>query len=282
MEFHLIDSKFQGFKDFTLILPTLSFGNVSQLAIDLILLNSQAIKIGILDHSCLSPFIGNDCISPDQTNSGQINTSMEVYVKEKFAIIQQRSPVFLMYGKLFATDLMNWIQQQNFANIIFVTGADASFRTDKMITNKQIIYQMNMTKSGIDLNFDFHNFNEIEWKNRSLIRSCGLFHRYIDEIVLENEKENEKENENENENDQNQKIQIESQMENLSIEPKETKLGFVALILFCYEGDNFYESELMAQAINQLTNLITLKPNEWKKPYSWNFLVGREVDAAIY
>ena len=78
-----------------IIIPTVSFANVPQLAIDLLISNLDTIKIGRLDDQYVYPFISS--IDPPVSSTENVKiegvcTSLEVYYSEKYnlTLLQQR------------------------------------------------------------------------------------------------------------------------------------------------------------------------------------------------
>lgn len=74
----------------TLIIPTISIGNLPQLTIDLLISSLNLEKIGYLDHTYLHPFI-----SPLDSSLPGISLPLEVFhsIKHNLTLIQQRSPI---------------------------------------------------------------------------------------------------------------------------------------------------------------------------------------------
>jgi proteasome assembly chaperone 2 len=119
----------------TLIIPILSIGNVSQLAVDLLIANLPCERVGFLDDAEVLPLVGNDAFATSIVKSdsiGQISTAVEVFylAESNITIIQQRSPIRKNGNGKYLNRLMEWIGKVKFSRVLAVLVGDSSFRTD--------------------------------------------------------------------------------------------------------------------------------------------------------
>lgn len=118
------------FQNRTLILPTISVGSVPQLTLDL-LIHAPALecsRVGFLDGSACAPFI-----SPPEPgmSSEDVYTPLDVYNSPHgITIVQQRSPVLKVMRASFTERLMEWIKRAGFIDVLLVSSMDAAMRMD--------------------------------------------------------------------------------------------------------------------------------------------------------
>ncbi|KAI9222700.1 PAC2 family-domain-containing protein [Blastocladiella britannica] len=119
------------------ILPTVSTGNVPQLAADL-LVSSLAepgapsmVRLGEL----FSPYVLSVC-GPDAFGvSGRACMPIEVYYSahRHLAIVQMRAPVIAGYGSAFAESFYALAAATGVAQVLLLSSADAAYRTDALM-----------------------------------------------------------------------------------------------------------------------------------------------------
>ncbi|KAJ3366442.1 Proteasome assembly chaperone 2 [Allomyces javanicus] len=129
----------QSLKNTTLVVPTVSTGNVPQLVADLLVTSlvkdpkaQLALdRVGDLGH----PYLLNIC-GPDAYGViGRISMPLEVYLDphRKITVLQQRAPIVQGYSAAFTQALVEWIKTVGFARVVLVASSDAAFRTDTLI-----------------------------------------------------------------------------------------------------------------------------------------------------
>lgn len=140
-------SRVPEFKSSTLIFPSISIGNVPQLAIDLLITTLKIPLVGYLPSPYLVPCAGTR-EDPTDTGRGGISCPLEgvcvcreaadiVYfdAEQKLTIIQQRSPFISHLAKTpFVRDLWAFISCYTFSKVIMLASSDAARRTDQQIT----------------------------------------------------------------------------------------------------------------------------------------------------
>ena len=135
----------------TLVLPSISIGNIGQLAMDLVLENDTTgtRRIGHLYHPDVLPMAG-----PSTDPQHALNLSMEVYMSldGQFTYIQQRAPCASGRASAVYRDLMLWVRNIHVHSLIVLCGADATARIDEEITDMQDVRYVTLwpeTFSGI-------------------------------------------------------------------------------------------------------------------------------------
>ncbi|CAH1968837.1 unnamed protein product [Acanthoscelides obtectus] len=115
-------------KDYTLIFPCVSVGNVPQLTVDLLIKTYNFKKTATIWHPALIASVGSD---PYTALNGEVCTACELYTNENLnlAVVQLRSSVEFKLAMKFIRDLNEAIQQFNLKNIyILSSGFDYELR----------------------------------------------------------------------------------------------------------------------------------------------------------
>jgi len=125
----------------TLILPSVSIGNVGQLAVD-VLLSSVAKPefVSSIYHPSIIPVVGTD---PLNLKSDQLMTACQLYKTENEAILQLRSGLLGGQRDLFLNDLINWIVAKKFAKVVILTSTTSDERLDNQIRGSQFRFISN-------------------------------------------------------------------------------------------------------------------------------------------
>jgi len=112
------------FKNSTVLFPTITHGNIGQLACDLLIYNMQMKPIGALFHTDVLPICGSNpyCNQNDNQNDHQNQnaSSLEIYGNEDLSLIvcQQRGEVNRGCQRKFAKDVIYWLKTNNFKKVI--------------------------------------------------------------------------------------------------------------------------------------------------------------------
>jgi len=136
------------FKFSTLIIPSISIGNVPQLALDLLITTLKIPLVGYLTSAYLVPCAGSREEGFHAFGAGGIACPLEgrmprlwwlmgvVYFdkERKLTVIQQRSP-FIDNGMRapFVQELWRFISCFGFSKVIMLASSDAALRTDEQI-----------------------------------------------------------------------------------------------------------------------------------------------------
>ncbi|KAI7955208.1 hypothetical protein MJO28_005608 [Puccinia striiformis f. sp. tritici] len=127
------------FKGSILVLPVVSLANVPQLAVDLMIHNTQlgpVEKVGILDPQDHIPVVGaidypSDLPQPQNALS-QITTPVQVYQTQdkRYTFVQQRSPVIKARKDIHVSRMKEWISTAGFGSVLMLVSVDAATRSD--------------------------------------------------------------------------------------------------------------------------------------------------------
>lgn len=112
------------YSDFTLIIPSISVGNVPQLTCDLLISTFNLTKVATVWHRAIIPVYG---ANPFDKTSQDNCMACELYASEenKFAVYQIRSTIEPRMVNIFLNDLKTEITKLQFKNIIVLTSSYA-------------------------------------------------------------------------------------------------------------------------------------------------------------
>ncbi|KAK7077984.1 Proteasome assembly chaperone 2 [Halocaridina rubra] len=126
--------------DYTLILPSVSVGNVGQLAVDLLISTLPSVKIGIVHHAALYPLVGSDPYNADST---EVVTSADLHVvrEHSMVLMQIRSPLIKKERQTFLKEMLSWCKDVAIKNIIILASCNAFERWEhSQIMGSQLRY----------------------------------------------------------------------------------------------------------------------------------------------
>lgn len=121
-------------KESTLVIPSISIGNVPQLAVDLLIHTFKLQKIGTLEDKYLFPFASPIDTTDAVTQKG-VSCGLEVFydATKHITIIQQRSPIISGFTKAFVDEsILPFISEYKFAKILVLDSADAGQQEDQI------------------------------------------------------------------------------------------------------------------------------------------------------
>lgn len=107
-------------EDFTFILPSVSVGNVGQLAIDLLISSHEFKEFATVWDPAIVPSVGGN---PFTGNSTDIGTACELFINEKLKIVvmQLRSTIEHKLAMQFFNKLKTSLLNLKFSNVIILT-----------------------------------------------------------------------------------------------------------------------------------------------------------------
>ncbi|KAG8809742.1 hypothetical protein FRC19_005037 [Serendipita sp. 401] len=120
-----------------LILPSISKGNVPQLACDLLIASLNLHHVGYLDSKDLVPVVGGR-----ERGERGVSTPIEVFSSREspITVVLQRSPVLKAYKGDFVKEIMDWIKTANFKSLVLLAGMDTTSRTDSQMQSPYYYY----------------------------------------------------------------------------------------------------------------------------------------------
>lgn len=237
----------------TLIIPTVSIGNVPQLSIDLLTHTLDFKKVGTLDSIYLYPFASPIDVAATgfdtEYNDKRISNALEVYFSEKYelTVIQQRSPIIPSFRQNFVKKIIHpFIAESKFSKVIVLDSSDAglveqyNYGDVQLFTNEDIL---NKSLEALDLG-----------KSDSIKLSPKIpydYSLYARDLI--------------------------STVDELNLY---TKIELNVLVIFVYEGDNFHDGEVLAARLTKL--LANVDISQWVKPLSWFGVYGdRPIPSAM-
>ncbi|EPB85784.1 hypothetical protein HMPREF1544_07453 [Mucor circinelloides 1006PhL] len=237
------------FKASTLILPTVSIGNVPQLASDLIIHTFKLERVGFLDDDSVMPVSG----VREDTDLPGTTVPIEVYQSkdQRWTCIQQRSPTIKGKRQEFLDSMTRFSAQ--FQQVVLLTSMDASRRLDSQIQGEPFrVYGehglvMRAVTMGIPVleNFELESSQDSDNEHHIHLPGSGLAkHLY----------------------------------QQLDQKDVETTL----LLMFALEGDNVQDGIEFARFINTLLKIQTTELSQWSPPKSWKFLFGTPYNSELY
>jgi len=117
---------------FTLLLPSVSVGNVGQLAIDVVLATLRPTLVSQVVHPSLIPCCGSDPLDPSST---ALTTAMQLYVHTgaRLAVLQLRSGLLPGEGGAFLRDLLAWAEGRGLARLVMLASSHSHHRGDRQL-----------------------------------------------------------------------------------------------------------------------------------------------------
>ncbi|KAH9301482.1 hypothetical protein KI387_013065, partial [Taxus chinensis] len=225
--------------------PSLSIGNVGQLAVDLLVSSRRAVKIGYLDDPYVLPCLGNDAYGPQP--QGDLAVALEVYedLEHDLSIIQQRSPVMKGTMLKFAKNISSWALAAGKKEVIIISSLDSGKLQECGINSQQIHYISSANKDGTD-----DKCEKLGWKKLEQFEPSQRGWKYLyshfsqdsvpDELFLEEDE-----------------LADEDYFSSLPFSSlfsscKAAGLKVTCLFCFCSEGDNMRDAFVLAEAVFKL------------------------------
>ncbi|KAL7302300.1 hypothetical protein TKK_0004963 [Trichogramma kaykai] len=240
---------------YTLILPSVSVGNVGQLSVDLVIATLGLKRIGRLFDPAFIPLVGAD---PYDENSEDICTAVDIYVcrEKKLIAIQIRSPLVKRPINFLKT-VSDFISEKNISKVIILTSSFGHEKRDIQLRTAPLRYLATNTL----LEQDAKTFEDLSWialepkpiddfsNQTSLQIHGGGFAKILFEILQKN------------------------------------KVPCVVIMKYCSEGDNIPDAIELTNYFNQYAKLIDTDSEllgQFKYPCSWKFLFGNSPPKEIF
>lgn len=232
-----------------LIIPTISEGNIPQLAVDLLIYSLGAKFVKILDDTHLYPFVGPrdgaQGSSYEDAGAPPLSTPIELYETEdkSLALIQIRAPTLPRSQTNFVTKtLIPLIHDGAYSEVIVAGSSNAG-----MQHNIEPNHRIKLYGDGVSKRLEQLTINAGSQDKLALLPSKDLPESGFLKKIFEHE-----------------------------LDPVVPLLGAV---IFAYEGDNFGDAEQLAEQLVILSG--SLKVTEWVQPESWKGVYGREIPSGI-
>ncbi|XP_053401128.1 proteasome assembly chaperone 2-like [Mercenaria mercenaria] len=266
------------YKDFILIYPAVSVGNVAQLTADLLISTLTMHRAGYIQHPSIIPLVGGDPFAHPEATNCKIVSCCEVYESQehKVVIIQQRSPFVQGKRGLFRKWLVQWIKENQFSRVVIATSSSAEERLDTQLQGPQFrfVASPQIEKMFGDMFRNFYEWEELE-KRQSFPAPSML----------------------EAGEDQGGELYIPGGgVAKTLFEDLYEDVPTAICLMFCAEGDNVVEAVELANRLNRWLGLIlfhsrsiggadeeaVVKYTKWKIPVSWKLFYGSKFDQTLY
>ncbi|XP_034231680.1 proteasome assembly chaperone 2 [Thrips palmi] len=252
------------FKGCTLIIPSVSVGNVGQLCSDLLIHSLQCEKVGYLWHSAILPVVGVD---PFKVSSPDLALPAEVFYSEsrKLVVLQLRSSILKRLRKLFLNELIKWIKSCGISQVAVLTGSCNEERIDAQINSEPFRYLVTSEVypelaetlrskgwTALERRFQFPALSKIDNQAEStestgqIVIPGGGFAKRLLALCSAN------------------------------------NLPCAVLIKFCSEGDNIPDALFMTSKLNDWLKMMDSGLKSFVFPPSWSHLFGNPPPKQLY
>lgn len=132
-------------KNYTFVIPSISVGNVPQLAVDLIISTHNLQNIGTVWHPAIVPTVGGDPYGSDPL---KISVACEIYANSdlKLAVLQIRSGIDLKYALKFFQALKDAVTELGISNVLLLASTFAYEQHDINSGHFRYISNQNVTE----------------------------------------------------------------------------------------------------------------------------------------
>lgn len=228
----------------TLVIPTVSIGNIPQLVIDLFIYNLEDVQlVGRLDPILLYPYAGPADYVEGSKPAVKTSAALEVYysARHNLTVVQQRTPVLPGHEQEFLTEVIDrFITAGQFGRVLVLQSDDQGLIPDEY-SGKTFKVWTNCLAQKLETALSLQDQSLVATVNRSDEVSQAAY------FIFKHLK---------------------------NLEPEE-----MALSIFAYEGDNAGHALQLYGAATQLIGVETKSENV---PKSWGGLYGRsEVPAGM-
>ncbi|KAG0000742.1 Proteasome assembly chaperone 2 [Entomortierella chlamydospora] len=297
------------FKGTTLILPSVSIGNVPQLATDLLLTTLKLDRVGCIEDENVIPVLGpadrpHDATASPQSSSslstGGLSLAVEVFQSKdgKWTIIQQRSPTVRHRSHHYADNLLQFIRESEFDQVVLLASADGARRIDtqlrsgtpvRYILSPAVPTTLIETLKGLGLEPLESVPTTADQRREDLMRLQE--HHSTPTLRLSDNVEG---MELDNVTTTNQPLEKVPRIPSGGIARRlhslcqEQGIAILTVVKFAMEGDNAPDAIFLANVLNAIfkvyvpTQQQTLDGEGWKMPKSWDSLYGNSYHQDMY
>jgi len=250
----------------TLIIPSVSVGNVGQLSADLLISTLSPTLVGYFHSESVLPVVGNNPYASENCGKvSQLATAIQVFEctssSYKLVILQQRAPCIKGRSAEYVKELLQWIELCQFKQVVLLSSMFAQERIDRQITGSQVRY----------IATDKARKQMIAGDQTDLIQ---LESRPQDHLPG-----------NEHSSSHEPFIPGGGIAKQLFSKCSSADIAAVILLVFCSEGDNVYEALTLSSYVNTWLQLLPPSDNSlamWKIPSSWRLQFGCLADQILF
>ncbi|KAF7729356.1 Proteasome assembly chaperone 2 [Apophysomyces ossiformis] len=251
----------QLFKGSTLILPSVSIGNVPQLTCDLLIHTLKLERCGFIEDNAVMPVAGGR----EEGQPVGIAVPVEVFQSEdhRWTVIQQRAPTFRDKRQQFINNLVTFVERYQFSNVILLTSMDATRRLDVQINSMPFRLLSNPSTNAV------------------AERAQALGVSYLENVEKTAEQETGKKG--------IPALPGAGIARPLFARLAETNVPTTLFLIFALEGAYLFQDNVpdSIQFVNMLNTVLELKSakdtlTSWTPPKSWEYLFGTPFNAELY
>ncbi|KAF9143246.1 Proteasome assembly chaperone 2 [Linnemannia schmuckeri] len=302
------------FKGTTLILPSVSIGNVPQLTTDLLLSTLKLDRVGCIEDENVIPVLGPaDCPHGESSTStaafptvgagagaagvsgGLLSLAVEVFQSKdgKWTLIQQRSPTVSHRSHHYADNLVQFIRDSEFDQVVLLASADGARRIDiQLRSGNPVRYipspQLPATLLDILRGLGLETLENIPATDREVQHARELLAERVQDIQLDDPSAS-------------SATSAQSTLEKVPRIPnggfarrlhslcQESGIAILTVVAFAMEGDNAPDAIFLANVLNAILKVhipteqqIRDGEGEWKVPRSWDSLYGNSHHQDMY
>jgi proteasome assembly chaperone 2 len=319
------------FKGTTLILPSVSIGNVPQLTTDLLLSTLKLDRVGCIEDENVVPVLGPADRPHDAATSGStaahvstttttagagtvsvgggLSLAVEVFQSKdgKWTLIQQRSPTVPHRSHHYADNLVQFIQDSEFDQVVLLASADGARRIDiqlqsghpvRYIPSPQLPQTLIETLKGLRLEMlenipatdrEVQQMRDLQHQQQQQqqLPASGLTDR-IQDIQLDESTTTTTTTATQKTLEKVPRIPNGGFARRLHSLCQEKGIAILTVVAFAMEGDNAPDAIFLANVLNAIlkvhvpTEQQLLDGEGWKVPRSWDSLYGNSHHQDMY
>jgi hypothetical protein len=232
----------------TLVIPLLGIGNVPQLALDLFVNTLALPRCGFVLHSSVLPLVAANVFS----SSGELSTACEIFAKEGVAWMQLRSAFRKNGIESFCKALIEWVSAVGIKQVVILGSFDDAW-----------LQRPDVERGGVKF-----FCGDAEWA-RVLQAELGFapLQWTVDPAAVPSMRDT--------------VIAPRTYADFLLRGLESAKLRSCMLMLFCSEGENVPEAQLLCNSLVAffqkvgLGNSVARQSPSWIAPISWAHLLGQ-------
>uniref|UniRef100_A0A182PU19 Proteasome assembly chaperone 2 n=1 Tax=Anopheles epiroticus TaxID=199890 RepID=A0A182PU19_9DIPT len=234
------------FTGYSFIVPSVSVGNVPQLAVDAVIETLQLEPIGLLWSPALVPIVGAPAFEHTVTNDATMTTTAELYISQekKLLVLQIRAPLVAPLRQSFLGELSDFVRDRKFSHVILLASCFSHEKFDirtgpfRYVANE--LYEQ--TAHGEHLKDD-------RWTKHTggVIHGGGYASKLLEALT-------------------------------------DRKVPAVVFFMYVSEGDNTAEGLMLARMLNAISGerLLASERTDFRWPSSWKHLFGTAHPRTLY
>ncbi|KAF9933254.1 Proteasome assembly chaperone 2 [Linnemannia zychae] len=295
------------FKGTTLILPSVSIGNVPQLTTDLLLSTLQLDRVGCIEDENVVPVLGpadrpHNSTSTTNNSASGLSMAVEVFQSKdgKWTIIQQRSPTVAHRSHQYADNLTQFIVESEFDQVVLLASADGARRIDiQLRSGNPVRYisspALSQSLLGMLMSLGLEPLENIPASDREIQQVRDHQHALFAQHSGLAEKVQDMDISESSTLTATQKV-----LEKVPRIPnggfarrlhslcQEKGIPIMTVVKFAMEGDNAPDAIFLANVLNAILKIYVPTEQEaledagWKVPRSWDSLYGNSYHQDMY